>query len=150
MSLGGNFRTGIAGATRDLQKFDSQVSRTSTRAFRAGQQIGNGIKNIAKIGIASVTAGAGIVAASLKMAGDFEAQLNTINTIAHDTPAQLKGVGDEIRGIAKKTGLSLDDLTKSYYDLLSAGVKTADAQAVLNDAVTLGIGGLATTAQTVD
>jgi TP901 family phage tail tape measure protein len=88
--------------------------------------------------------------AALKVSGDFEAQLNTINTIAFKDAAGLRQIGDGIRKIAKDTGLSLSDLTASYYDLLSAGVKTRDAQEVLNDAVKLGIGGLATTAEAVD
>ena len=46
--------------------------------------------------------------------------------------------------------MSLDDLSQAYYDLASAGVQGKLATEALNDAVKLGIGGLATTAETVD
>src|SRR5688500_19395866 len=70
---------------------------------------------------------------------------NTFPTRRSSDLKVLGGIGEAIRGISRDTGVSTGDLTTAYYDLVSAGVKTADAQGVLNSAVTLGIGGLGTT-----
>ena len=152
----------FAGATSQLNNLERAATRAGTSASsnlsrtfsKVGKDIetgiGKSIRNLERLGVVAGGLAIGGGAAVVKWAGDFQAQLNTINTIAFATPDALSKIGDGIRDIAKKTGLSLDDLTASYYDLLSAGVKTADAQSVLNNAVTLGIGGLATTQQTVD
>jgi TP901 family phage tail tape measure protein len=151
LGLNDHFSGGLAAASRSLKGFDTQVGKLTSKIGKdLSNGLGQAIKNTEKLGLAvgGLALGAGV--AAVKWAGDFQAQLNTINTIAFATPEALNKIGDGIRGIAKQTGLSLDDLTSSYYDLLSAGIKVADAQSVLNNAVTLGIGGLATTAQTVD
>lgn len=150
LSLKGNFKNQLNGAQRALGTFDAKLDRTQSRAFRAGQQIGTGIKNIARLSVVAASAGVGLAVTTAKIAGDFEAQLNTINTIARTTPQGLKAIGDSIRALARTTGTSLDDLTAGYYDLLSAGVKAADATKVLTAANTLAIGGLSTTAEAID
>src|SRR5204862_2766756 len=146
LSLKGNFAHAISANQKALKGFDTAVSQTGTRAFRAGQQIGTGILNAGKlIAVGSATA-VGAIGAMVKVAGDFESQLNSINTIARATPDQLGAIGTAIRKVASDTGTSLADLTQGYYDLLSAGVATKDAASVLASANTLAIGGLSTTA----
>ena len=118
------------------------------------KDIGKGLKtgfgNIEKgIGV-GVAAAAGGIAYAVKQAGDFEAALNTINTVAQVSQTQLDGIGQSLRNLAKSTGTPLEDLSTSYYDLVSAGISAADAQNVLTQANTLAIGGLGTTAETVD
>jgi TP901 family phage tail tape measure protein len=144
------FSKTVNNALGGLTKLDRRIDLTRTKAFQAGQHIGIGIQNAARLGLATVSAGAGIVAASLKVAGDFEAQLNTINTIARASPTELNRIGDSVRKISKDTGTGLADLTQGYYDLLSAGIKTADAQNVLTQANTLAIGGISSTAEAVN
>jgi len=130
----------IAGVNKQLGNIGSNVSRGLGNAVR------NVERGIAAIGAAAV-AGVGF---SLKVAGDFEAQLNTINTVAKLTPEVLGEIGEGIRKLARDTGTSHADLTSAYYDLVSAGIKAADAQNVLTAANTLAIGGLSTTAEAVD
>ena len=99
---------------------------------------------------AGVGASAGL-ALGVNAASNFQEQMAIINTIAHQTPAELAKTGQGIRDLSKSTGTSLDDLTQAYYDLLSAGIEPgAEALSVLTQSNTLAIGGLATTAQTVD
>jgi TP901 family phage tail tape measure protein len=150
LSLRGNFSRNLGKVSRDLNRFDSRIDRSQSRANQFGQHIGLGIRNLGKLAIVGASAMGTIAVASLKLAGDFEAQLNTINTIARETPAGLSKIGAQIRAIARETGTPLEELTKGYYDLLSAGIKAADAQTVLAAANRLAIGGLATTAETVD
>lgn len=136
--------------TKGLSDAEKRLGKAESTAFRTGQHLGVGIKNIARLGVAAAGSISAISIASLNVAGDFEAQLNTINTIAHKTPAELAKIGDSIRGIAKATGTPLEELTQGFYDLLSAGVSAAGAQRVLVAANKLAIGGLASTAETVD
>lgn len=150
LSLKGNFTSGIKTASRELGKFDSKLDRSQSRAHLAGQQIGTGVKNVGKLAVAGGAALVGLGVASLNAAGDFEASLNTINTIARKTPPELEKIGDAIRATARESGAPLEDLTQGYYDLLSAGIQTADAQGVLAASTKLAVGGLATTAETVD
>jgi TP901 family phage tail tape measure protein len=105
---------------------------------------------LGRIGLVAAGAAAGGLATVSKLAGDFEAQLNTINTIARQDSAGLGKIGEGIRQTFRDTGQPLSDLTAGYYDLLSAGVKVTDAQKELNLAVKLGIGGLGSTAEAVD
>lgn len=135
-------------ATRTLRGVNRELNKTAAIAGKAGRNLG---RNIERGVIIGATAAAGAIGYAVNVAGDFEAQLNTINTIARtETPEALAAIGDSIRSIARDTGTPLEELTTGYYDLLSAGIKAADAQNVLTAANRLAIGGLATTAETVD
>lgn len=136
-NLAGN---AIAGVKRDLRGLDKTL----------GKGISNAARNIERgimVGVAAFGAG---VAYSLKAAGDFEAQMNTINTVARQTPEGLKQIGDGIRALARETGTPLEEITAGYYDLVSAGIDAAHAQDVLRASVTLSIGGLSTAGEAID
>ena len=141
---------GVAKAAGQILGLDRRVSHLGKAARAASSNLQRGIA------VAAGLAGAGILYAA-KSAADFEAQLLTINTIAReqtDGLGQLHDgldtIGDSIRQIARESGTPLEQLTQGFYDLLSAGIKSADAAGVLRAANTLAIGGLATTDQTVD
>ena len=147
--------------TGPVQKIDASLTRLDRKVSGFGktlgavgghvsQGLGNAVKNLERIGLVAggLAIGAGVTA--IKWAGDFEAQLRTINTVARETPDGLKAIGDSIRAIARDTGTPLDELTQGYYDLVSAGIKAKDAQGVLLAANRLAIGGLGSTAETVD
>ena len=134
-------------ATRVLKGVNRELNKLPGIAGKAGR---NMARNLERTVVAGAAAAAGAIGYAVKKAGDFEAQLNTINTIAREDPLGLAAIGDQVRQIARDTGTPLEELTAGYYDLLSAGIKTADAQQVLVAANKLAIGGLATTAETVD
>jgi TP901 family phage tail tape measure protein len=138
---------GAAQAAKDLKGVDKAVSDIGARGGKGLRDTGHNLKRLA---VAGIGLGAVGIVASVKAAADFESQLNTINTIARATPAELDKIGKSIRGIARATGTPLEDLTQGYYDLLSAGISAADAQKVLENANTLAIGGLSTSAEAVD
>jgi TP901 family phage tail tape measure protein len=130
----------IAGVKKELGSISKDI----------GKGLSSAGKNIER-GIAlGVTAAGGAMAYAVKQAGDFQASLNTINTVAGVTPKQLDAIGSSIRGLARKTGTPLEDLSGAYYDLVSAGISAADAQDVLTQANTLAIGGLSSTGEAVD
>lgn len=138
---------GAAKAAKDLKGVDKAVSNIGARAGKGIRETGSNLKSLGIIAGGVVATG---LVASVKAAADFESQLNTINTIARQTPEGLDAIGDAIRKIARDTGTPLEDLTQGYYDLLSAGIKAADATNVLEAANTLAIGGLSTSAEAVD
>ena len=146
LTLGGNFTSQLAKTRAGLRGLD----RDASRAYKAGAQIGTGIKRGLILASAAAVGFGTLVAKSVGAAGDFEAALNTINTIARTSPQALGKIGDALRQVAKDTGTSLDDLTQGYYDLLSAGIKTADAQNVLIQANKLSIGSLSSTTEAID
>lgn len=150
--MSGEKRTTIVLVAKDMA---SGVIRGVSREMGAlgkhvSQGLGTAVKNIERLGIAAAGAAVGGLAASVKVAADFQAQLNIINTIAQTTPDRLTAIGNGIRGLARNTGADLTDLTGSYYDILSAGVKVSDAQAVLERSWKLSTGALGTTNEAVD
>lgn len=130
--------------TRTLAQSEGQLkvfgaTTTSTTAMAGAALGGIGLVAAAGMGLA------------VNAAKNFQEQMAIINTIAHQTPDQLDATGASIRALAVSSGTGLGDLTKAYYDLLSAGIKPGeDALNALTLANTLAIGGLATTSQTVD
>lgn len=134
-------------ATRTLKNVNRQISATERHASKAASNVG---KNIERAAVIGAGAAVGAIGYAVKLAGDFEAQLNTINTVAQVTPDRLAEIGEGIKSISRETGTSTDDLTAAYYDLVSAGIKAADAQSVLEQANKLAIGGLSTTGEAVD
>ena len=83
LSLAGNFSRSIGTAQRSLGRFDAALSKTEGRAFRAGQQIGTGIKR----GVAIGAAGVGLLAFEIKQGLDslvaLEAQTDATNAGSH-------------------------------------------------------------------
>jgi TP901 family phage tail tape measure protein len=136
--------------TAALAKSEAELKAFSGTATGHGATASSGLHTVGLAALGVVGAVAVMGAASVKAAADFQEQMGIINTIAHQTPEELNKTGQAIRGLSTSTGTGLTDLTQGFYDLLSAGVPAANAMDALRQANTLAIGGLATTAQTVD
>jgi TP901 family phage tail tape measure protein len=143
IDLGGNALTGIDKLTRKV----NTLGGASKRVGKGIGQIGVGLGRAGLLVGGAVATG---LAAAAKAGGDFEAQLNIINTIARETPDGLTRIGDGIRKLARDGRGDLADLSAGYYDILSAGIQAADAQGVLEAATTLATGSLSTNAEAVD
>jgi TP901 family phage tail tape measure protein len=141
LDLKGNINAKLGEAARAIKGFDKATGNTQRSLGKLGQNLERGIA------LGAAAAAGGFIAVA-KAAGDFEAQMNTIATIVDRK--DIGRIGDTLRKTARETGVSLDDLTSAYYDLASAGIKGELATKTLNNAVALGIGGLATTAETVN
>lgn len=147
----------IVVVARGIQKATGQILTLDRKLQHLGKATRNASANLQRGVAIAATAAAGGILYATKQAGDFEAQLLTINTIAREstdglgrTQDGLDAIGDGLRRVARDTGTPLEDLTQGYYDLLSAGIKTADAQNVLTASNRLAIGGLSTTAEAID
>jgi TP901 family phage tail tape measure protein len=137
-------------ASKTIGKVSKQVGGLGKMSRTAGKGLQSLAGNLAKLGTVAAAGAISLGVVALKAAGDFEAQMNTINTVAGLTVDQLGAVGKGIRQLARDSGADLADLTAAYYDLVSAGISAADAQGVLTAANTLAIGGLGTTKETID
>lgn len=102
LTLGGNFTSQMAKASRSLKTFDKDASR----AFRAGQQIGTGIKRGAYI----AAAGIGVLATQVGFGLD---QLIQLEKLTAQTNATLKSTG----GTAGQTADSIRNLAEKYEGL---------------------------------
>jgi hypothetical protein len=139
-----------AALTSTLAKSEAELRAFSGTATTHGAHAAGGLHTVgvAALGVAGLVGVMGV--ASIKAAADFQEQMGIINTIAHQTPQELDQTGQAIRRLSTESGTGLGDLTQGFYDLLSAGVPATKAMDALRQANTLAIGGLATTAQTVD
>jgi TP901 family phage tail tape measure protein len=134
-------------ATKTLRTVNKELGKLGKIGSRG---VGKTVQNVERLGTAAAGLAIGGLAASVKVAADFESQLNTINTVAQRTPEQLDEIGRSIRQIARDTGAPLEELTQGFYDLVSAGIAADQANKVLAASNVLAIGGLATAAESVD
>lgn len=127
------------------------LNRMDSASRRVGKGIGQVAGGLARIGMIAGTAVVGGLVASAKAFSDYEAQLNTINTIARTTPAELDKIGQSLRTMAREGRGDLADLSAGFYDVLSAGITdTTDALGLMRAATDLAKGGLSTNAEAVD
>lgn len=102
MTLGGNFTSQMAKASRAARGFDKDASR----AFKAGQQIGTGIKRGAYIA-------AGGIAFLATQVGFGLDQLVELESLTAQTNAVLKST----KGVAGQTAESIRNLAEKYEGL---------------------------------
>lgn len=89
---------------------------------------------MSKVGGATVAAAAGIGIASLKMAGDFQANMTKLVTSAGETEGGLKTVSNGVLNLATQTGTSTKQLSDGMYMVESAGFHGANGLKVLKAA----------------
>lgn len=106
LSLKGNFASSLSASEKALGRFDKAITSSQGRAYKAGQQIGTGIKTGAVI----AAAGVGILITQV-VAG--LASLARLDDVVTQTNAALKST----KGVAGETAASLRDLANKYEDL---------------------------------
>jgi len=103
MSLGGNFASAMAANKRLLKDFDSQVTATGSRSYRAGVQIGTGIKN----GLVIAGTAVGFLATNVGLGLRALTELEKVTT---QTNAVLKST----KGAAGENAAAIRDLAEKY------------------------------------
>ncbi|WP_439947162.1 phage tail tape measure protein [Streptomyces sp. BBFR109] len=109
----------------------TQVDGTA-RGFKAAGA--TAFAGMAKMGRSVSLIGAGVAVASVKMAGDFEAQTMVLHTAAGETLKGLSTVRKGILDIASGTGTDWHNLTEGMYQVEKAGYRGADGLKVLKAA----------------
>ncbi|WP_329140872.1 phage tail tape measure protein [Streptomyces sp. NBC_00670] len=114
-----------------MREARAQVDGTAAGMKAAGA---TAFAGMARMGKSVSLIGAGVAVASMKMAGDFEAQTMVLHTAAGETLSGLKTVRTGILDIAKGTGTDWHNLTEGMYQVEKAGIRGADGLKVLKAA----------------
>ncbi|MEW2164428.1 phage tail tape measure protein [Streptomyces sp. NPDC007084] len=114
-----------------MREARTQVNGTAAGMRAAGATAYAGM---ARMGKSVSMLGVGVGVASMKMAGDFQAQTMVLHTAAGETLSGLKTVRSGILGIAKGTGTDWHNLTEGMYQVEKAGIRGADGLKVLKAA----------------
>ncbi|MFC8676669.1 phage tail tape measure protein [Streptomyces griseorubiginosus] len=111
-------------------------ARTQVNGTAAGMRAAGATAfvGMARLGKSVSLIGVGVGVASMKMAGDFEANTMVLHTAAHETLSNLKIVRAGILDIAKDTGTDWHNLTEGMYQIQKAGIHGADSLKVLKAA----------------
>lgn len=89
---------------------------------------------LSKLGGATVAAAAGVAVVSVKMAGDFQANMTRLVTSAGESTKALAQVSKGVLDIAVATGTSTKQLAQGLYTIESAGFHGAQGLTVLTAA----------------
>ncbi|HXJ67012.1 MAG TPA: hypothetical protein VNN79_24925, partial [Actinomycetota bacterium] len=133
LSLKDGFTGPLTKANAALSKFDANLDKTQGRAFLAGQQIGTGIKNTAKL-IAAATAtvaiaGTALLASSIKSASDLGETVSKVGVVFKANAARVLAFGKtsaSALGLSQNAALSA---AATYGNLFVSMGLTADKSA---------------------
>jgi hypothetical protein len=126
----------------DFRKFGKELA-TSMRTARsqldgtaAGLKASAGtvFGSLAKIGKGTTLLGIGVVAASAKMAGDFQAETAVLQTAAGESAKGLGVVRKGILSVSEGTGTGIKNLTDGMYTIEKAGFRGAEGLKILTAA----------------
>lgn len=126
-----DFRKWGAQLAADMRTARTQLDGTAAGLRRSATTVG---QSMAMVGKATTIVGLGVAAASVKMAGDFQAHTAVLQTAAGETSKGLKVVRQGILNIAQGTGTGITNLTDGMYQIEKAGFRGADGLKVLKAA----------------
>lgn len=118
----------VKGAVTEVTDETGKKTKVAASGWDKFQMAGKA----AAIGVVGAAATIGV--ASIKMAGDFQAQVMRLHTAAGESQANMQMVGDGILKVARDTGTSTTELTSGMYQIESAGFHGADGLKVLQAA----------------
>ena len=138
-------RAGYKQFAKDLNKSQSRLNKFGGTSKKA-------IKGIALSFIGIATAAAAVSISAVKDFAKFDTSVREVGTLLGDvTKDQLKGLSDEIRGVAKDFGAAGEDISKAFYDSISAGVADeSSVAAFVKQAAKFAVAGAAETGAGVD
>lgn len=126
----------------DFRKFGKELTasmrtaRAQLDGSAAGLRASAGtiFTSMAKVGKGVSVVGVGVAAASVKMAGDFQAETAVLQTAAGETAKNLGTVRKGILSISEGTGTGIKNLTDGMYTIEKAGYRGAAGLNVLKAA----------------
>lgn len=133
----------------DTSKLVSSVANVKNAAEEGAASL----RNMATAGAVVATAALiGVGVASVKMAGDFQSAVTTLETGAGESAKNIKMVSDGILAMAPAVGETTKQLTDGMFMVESAGFRGSDALNILKmaaEGAKVGNSDLGTTAQAV-
>lgn len=135
-----------------VDKFSDVVNTMAKNATKFGNaaegaasRIGTKMTSMGKSMMTTSAVMLGSLAYPIHKAVEFEDQIASIATLLPELNSKgIQKLGDDIINMAIKTSTPIEELTKSYYDLISAGVANKNATAWLKSGDKLAIAGLGT------
>jgi hypothetical protein len=126
----------------DFKKFGKELAasmrtaRSQLNGTSAGLRASAGtiFNSMAKVGKGTTLLGVGVGIASVKMAGDFQAETAVLQTAAGETAKNLGKVRKGILSISEGTGTGIKNLTDGMYTIEKAGFRGSKGLKVLKAA----------------
>lgn len=123
----------ISGLSDGLQDASGALDKFATdaeRSFRGFDKLGSQLKSVgANLSAALTLPLAGIAAASVKMAADFEQSMNKVEALGEITGKSLKALEDQAIELGAKTKFSAKDAADGMAELAAAGFNAAQVTA---------------------
>ncbi len=123
-------------ADKELDRLSSKLKQTS--------------RNMKLVGAAAVGMGVVIGKKAVDAAMAFEKSMSNVSTLLDTNTENMEKMKKEVMDMSTRVPVALEDLTASLYDVRSAGIDSAGAMEVLENAARLGVGGLGTTKEATD
>jgi len=115
----------------DMKLANRQLDGSAAGLRRSAATVGS---SMARVGKGASLVGLGVAAASVKMAGDFQAHTAVLQTAAGETASGLKVVRKGILSISEGTGTGIKNLTDGMYTIEKAGFRGSKGLMVLKAA----------------
>lgn len=135
----------------ELEAVNKELKDHKFNAFTEGcNKAGTAIESVGKkmsVVSAAVTAAG---TASAKMAVDFEDDMAKVSTIMDTNEMSVNDMKDAIIDLSNKTGIAVGDVADNVYNAISAGQKTGDAVAFVENSTKLATAGFAESGDTLN
>jgi TP901 family phage tail tape measure protein len=126
-----------------LSKTVDSVAKGFGDLEAATAPLANVAKDVLAMEGALATLAAGGMLLAVKESGNFNEQIQEINTLIGLTDEDLLKFKDDIIDYAKDSSLAIEDINEAVYDAVSAGTEYKDVLGLLNEAEELAVGGRA-------
>ena len=143
----------------ELTKGSKNISGSFADAEKSSRSFGSGSSE-AVSNLDAALASAGIMAIlnetaqafmeCVEAAEQYETALAKISTIADPAQVSMETIKNDITTLSQDTGQSVNDLSESVYQAISASVETADAVDFVRQSNMLAVGGFTDTTTAVD
>lgn len=109
-----------------LIEIDGDESKFKGKLDGLGGIASSAMKGVATA-VAAATAAIGAAgAAAVKFGSEFEQTMANTSTMFGDVAVDTKGLNDQILALSSSTGMAADDIGKSLYNALSAGIPVTE------------------------
>lgn len=128
----------IATLTASISEFQAKMAEAKASMAEtagAGEASMGGLSKFGGVALAGISAAAvGISVAAVKMAGDFQESMTHLVVGAGESEGAIKGLSQQVLGLAGKTAQAPKDLAAALYPIESVGFHGAEGIKVLKAA----------------
>lgn len=141
------YKSRLKEVNEQLKFGKASIEEYTEKVQKAGEKVKNAGSGMTKTVTAPILAS---VAASAKMAMDFEDSMAKVSTIADATEVPMDEMQKEILNLSNQTRISSEEIAQNIYDSISAGQKTGDAVNFVSNSTKLAKAGFADAGAALD